>query len=109
MAGMDDCLVLLGRRIRSLRKKHGMTQEGLASLAEVSGKYLSEVERGETNPTAGLLNKIAHGLGVELQELFDFGHEATRDQLELEMIQLIKDASEERLRIAYRVTKDILR
>ncbi len=109
MAEQIESPVLLGRRIRSLRKLRGLTQEQLAASADVSGKYLSEVERGETNVTVLILDKLAQGLHVDIQELFDFGHEATRDRLEREIVALMKDASDDRLKILHRVALDILR
>jgi len=58
-------------RVRALRTELGMTLEALAAKCDVSRSMLSLVERGESSPTAIVLEKIATGLGVPLATLFD--------------------------------------
>jgi transcriptional regulator with XRE-family HTH domain len=60
----------IGARIRDLRAERSLTLDGLARLADVSRAMLSRIERGESSPTAQLLNKICGGLGVTLSVLF---------------------------------------
>jgi transcriptional regulator with XRE-family HTH domain len=60
----------IGARIRILRGEKGLSLEGLARLADVSRAMLSRVERGESSPTAQLLNKICGGLDTTLSTLF---------------------------------------
>ncbi|WP_119420090.1 helix-turn-helix domain-containing protein [Desertibaculum subflavum] len=60
----------IGARIHALRTARGLTLDGLARLSDVSRAMLSRIERGESSPTAQLLNKICGGLGVMLSALF---------------------------------------
>lgn len=60
----------IGRRIRALRAARGLSLDALAELSVVSRAMLSRVERGESSPTAQLLNRICGGLGVTLSALF---------------------------------------
>lgn len=60
----------IGARIRALRAGRDLTLDGLAALADVSRAMLSRIERGESSPTAQLLNRICGGLGVTLSALF---------------------------------------
>ena len=60
----------LGRRIRTLRKELGLTQEDLAFEVGVNRSYMGFIERGERNPSLAMLNKIAKALGVSLSVLF---------------------------------------
>lgn len=60
----------IGARIRELRTERGLTLDGLAHLADVSRAMLSRIERGESSPTAQLLNKVCGGLGTTLSVLF---------------------------------------
>jgi transcriptional regulator with XRE-family HTH domain len=62
--------IRLGGRIRTLRLERGLTLETLADKAEVSRAMLSRIERGESSPTAQMLNKVCGGLGVTLSALF---------------------------------------
>lgn len=60
----------IGNRIRSLRTDRNLTLDALARLADVSRAMLSRIERGESSPTAHLLNKICNGLHITLSALF---------------------------------------
>jgi transcriptional regulator with XRE-family HTH domain len=59
----------VGPIIKRLRRRSGLTLEQLASLSGVSRAMLSNVERGEKNPTLPLLANIAAGLEVNMSEL----------------------------------------
>jgi transcriptional regulator with XRE-family HTH domain len=57
--------------VRSLRTQSGLSLDALAAKCNVSRSMLSLVERGESSPTATVLERIATGLGVPLATLFD--------------------------------------
>jgi transcriptional regulator with XRE-family HTH domain len=63
----------LGRRVaenlRHRRKVRGMSLDDLAKASGVSRAALSQIETCKTNPTVGLLWKIAVGLGIPIAEL----------------------------------------
>ena len=61
----------IANRVRALRADLGMTLDALAAKCAVSRSMISLVERGESSPTAVVLEKIATGLGVPLATLFD--------------------------------------
>jgi transcriptional regulator with XRE-family HTH domain len=61
----------IATRVRALRTDLGMTLDALAAKCAVSRSMISLVERGESSPTAIVLEKIASGLGVPLATLFD--------------------------------------
>ncbi len=61
----------IASRVRFLRAKSGLTLDALAAKSDVSRSMISLVERGESSPTAVVLEKIATGLGVPLATLFD--------------------------------------
>jgi transcriptional regulator with XRE-family HTH domain len=58
-------------RVRALRAELGMSLEALAAKCDVSRSMLSLIERGESSPTAVVLEKISAGLAVPLASLFD--------------------------------------
>jgi transcriptional regulator with XRE-family HTH domain len=68
---MTEINVRIAARVRELRGKLEMSIEALAARCEVSRSMISLIERGETSPTAVVLEKIASGLGVTLASLFD--------------------------------------
>src|SRR5579863_571489 len=63
----------LGRRVaanlRQRRKGLGMSLDDLARSSGVSRAALSQIETCKSNPTVGVLWKIAGGLGVPIAEL----------------------------------------
>jgi transcriptional regulator with XRE-family HTH domain len=67
----QDINARIAGRVRALRSELGMTLDALAAKCDVSRSMLSLVERGESSPTAVVLEKIATGLGVPLAGLFD--------------------------------------
>ena len=71
-----DISVLLARRIRALRDARGYSLEALAASSGVSRSNISLIERGESSPTAVVLDKLAAALGVTLASLFE--HELAR-------------------------------
>lgn len=70
-AETQDINSRIAARVRSLRAERGLTLDALAAKCGVSRSMLSLVERGESSPTAVVLEKIATGLGVPLASLFD--------------------------------------
>src|SRR5271168_443305 len=63
-------LVFLGKRVRELRNRRGLTRKMLARESEVSERHLAQLEAGEGNVSIVLLRRIAAALNVSLVELF---------------------------------------
>jgi transcriptional regulator with XRE-family HTH domain len=68
----------LGREIRRLRKKYGMTVIALASQAGLSSGMLSKIENGLTSPSLSTIQALAAALNVSVTTLFR-RHERRRD------------------------------
>ena len=67
-SGLDQ---RIAERVRDLRAAQGLSLDLLASKSGVSRSMISLIERGESSPTAVVLEKLAAGLGVTLASLFD--------------------------------------
>jgi mannose-6-phosphate isomerase-like protein (cupin superfamily) len=63
----------VGARIRELRTMRRCTLRLIAERSGLSEGFLSQVERGQANPSLGSLQRIAEALGVEMIALFDSG------------------------------------
>jgi len=61
----------IATRLRALRDAQGLSLEALAERSKVSRSNISLIERGESSPTATVLDKLATALGVALADLFD--------------------------------------
>lgn len=68
---MDQLVNIVGMNIREIRKQKEMTQEDLAEQCGLQTSYVAGVERGERNITLQTMEKIANGLGVVAQQLFN--------------------------------------
>jgi transcriptional regulator with XRE-family HTH domain len=64
-----DLLSAIGDTLRAERTERGLTLKQVAEGAHVSVSYLAEIERGEKDPSSRVLESIARGLDVELNEL----------------------------------------
>jgi transcriptional regulator with XRE-family HTH domain len=56
---------LLGGNVRHYRKLKGMTQEQLALEAGMERSYVSDLERGQRNPSVRALGRLAKALRVQ--------------------------------------------
>ncbi len=61
----------IAQRVRDLRASKGWSLEAMAAASGISRSMISVIERGESSPTAVMLEKLAAGLGVPLASLFD--------------------------------------
>ena len=59
----------LGRRIRQLRKRAGMTQNDLARAGDFGRVTLARIEKGEQSPRFDTLQSIARGLRCPVEDL----------------------------------------
>ena len=68
---MDNINARIASRVRQLRADRGLALDALAESSGVSRSMISLIERGESSPTAVVLEKLATGLGVPLAALFN--------------------------------------
>jgi XRE family aerobic/anaerobic benzoate catabolism transcriptional regulator len=66
-------LTRLGERVRRLRHQRGMTRKTLAQHADVSERYLAQLESGEGNCSIVLLRRIAGAMNVPVTQLVTEG------------------------------------
>ena len=64
-----DMRKLVGRNVRRIRLKKGLTQERFSEISGFSQQYISGLERGRRNPTIVSLYELATALGVSHLEL----------------------------------------
>jgi transcriptional regulator with XRE-family HTH domain len=69
ISGPDDVSRRVSENLRRRRKLRDMSLDDLARASGVSRAALSQIETRKTNPTIGILWKIAVGLGLPFAEL----------------------------------------
>jgi XRE family transcriptional regulator, regulator of sulfur utilization len=67
--GAADLARRVAESLRAQRKKRDLSLDQLAGLTGVSRAALSQIETRKTNPTIGVLWKIASGLGIPFSDL----------------------------------------
>lgn len=65
-----DFLGFLGKRVRELRSRRGMTRKQMSREADISERHLAQLEGGEGNISVVLLQRIAVALHVPIANLF---------------------------------------
>ncbi|HEX2784542.1 MAG TPA: cupin domain-containing protein [Ilumatobacteraceae bacterium] len=78
-----DAQVLIGGRIRELRKAHGRTLQDVASVVGISVSYLSQIERDVSRLPIAVLKEIADTLGVHMNWFFPTGQQGAEEEREI--------------------------
>lgn len=99
----------LGTKIKRMRVKRGLTQETLSELVNISQRTLSGIEIGENFCTAETLDKIINALDTTPEELFALDHIKQEKDLISEICDSVKNLEGEKLEIAYKVVKGLLK
>lgn len=67
-----DALLLFGKRLSTLRKNLGWSQEKLALESGIARSYLSGVERGKRNIALLNIVRLAKTLNISAKDLLEF-------------------------------------
>ncbi len=69
----ETICIKLSKRIKNLREERGLTQEELAAMANISTKYLQNLE-GKNPKTASIitLEKLAKAFKLSISKLLHF-------------------------------------
>ncbi len=98
---MSNIKLLLGQRIRELRKSKGLTQERLAELVGIGPANISYIETGKFAPSIENFEKIAQALGVQPVELYMFEPLKSPKEIKAELFEAFEN-NEDLLRLVYK-------
>lgn len=62
--------ILIGKKLKSLRKSYGYTQEQLAEAIECSTRYIGNIEQDKSKPSYEYLVKICNVYHISLDMIF---------------------------------------
>ena len=96
--------ILLGRRIKELRKQRNLKQDELAEIINIATRNLSNIETGNCFPSPENLEKIAKAFNCKVMDLFDFEHQKEPEDLLNEIIKRINPVDTKKLRDIYKIT-----
>ena len=99
----------VGKRIRKLREEQNLTREELASKAEITTKFLYEVENGKKGLSASNLFKIATVLSSSCDYIL-LGVHRTDDENGIEQLysELLKGFDDEQCGIMVKILEILL-
>ncbi len=102
--------ILLGSRIKELRKNRGLSQEKLAEMVNIDPKHLSRIEVGRSFPSMDTLTEISKALKLELKDFFEFSHHGkSANEITKSICNLLEEASEEKRRLILKIVRAIVR
>jgi XRE family transcriptional regulator, aerobic/anaerobic benzoate catabolism transcriptional regulator len=109
-------LAAMGRQVREARERRGLARRALAQAADVSERYLAQLEAGDGNASVLLLRHVAQALGMPMAELLDprersseqrlirrFLERLPEHQLEEILFRLMRDFGEAGARRRWRI------
>lgn len=101
---------MLGARIKELRKMRGFTQDRLSEMVNIEPKHLSRIEVGSSYPSLDTLEKIAIALKADMKDFFEFDHHGkSAREIKRSINALLDDTDAEKLRIALKVVRAIVK
>lgn len=99
---------LIGIRIKTLRKKKGLSQEELAEKAHITSKHVSSIELGKENPTFETFLSLSVALDVEIWELLNVeGDDLSKKELESQISRQMRAADEKTLRLFLKIIQSL--
>ncbi len=98
---------LLGKRIKTIRKHRGLTQEKLSELIGIETGSLSGIESGRFFPSLHILDKMSEVLDVELVEFFKFPTIDISQNIDEELKNIIKDQNAQNKVLIYKIIKSV--
>ena len=84
---IDEIKREFGLRVRTLRKKKGLTQEQLADAVGKTVDTISNIERGVSSTRIDTAARLADALGVQLVDFFDFSLATASDRHKRRLMQ----------------------
>lgn len=107
----NDLYDNLGKKIKQLRIKHGLTQEQVADALAVTPGYISNVETGRSAMTLRMLMHFASISNVSLDHIIgsidDTYHDTALDHELKELISCLSIKEKENLILTIQIWKEV--
>jgi transcriptional regulator with XRE-family HTH domain len=104
-----EVMRLFGQRVREVRKKLELTLEQASERADLSAKFLGEVERGMRRPSFESIMALARALNVSPVTFFQFDEAAAHGTAVRQRIEeVLAGCTAEQLQQAYRILRAIV-
>ena len=102
-----DNKILLGKRIKELRKRNGFTQDYLAEKLSIEPRQLSKLETGRNYSSFETTIALLKTFNITFEELTNFEHLKTDENLKAKMFEELNRLDSEKLRYLYKITRNV--
>jgi transcriptional regulator with XRE-family HTH domain len=79
----------IGKKIKEVRKRKGLSQEELAESAKVNLRTIQRIENNESEPRGKTLNLICDVLDINVEDILDYGKHTDKNYLILFHLSVI--------------------
>ena len=98
---------LLGMRIKEFRENRKFTQDKLAEMVGIDPKHLSRIENGRNYPSFETLEKILDSLNVSYEDIFNYSHFITKDDMIEQINAKLSRLNDEKLTFIFKMVNEI--
>ena len=93
--------------LKRIRKSRKLTQEQLAEIVGVDFRYISFIENARSFPSCELIEKLSEALNVDYSDLFSFDENLSRQQYEMQLLEIVKLLDDKNLKTLLKIAKDL--
>ena len=97
----------IGQRIREVRTKRGMSQQDLATGADISLPHISEIELGKTQMRVSTLIRIAEALQISTDVLLRPNIPQVNSMYQTELQELIGDCTPAEMESIFKIVREM--
>ena len=94
--------------LERIRKSRKLTQEQLAEIVGVDFRYISFIENARSFPSCELIEKLSEALNVDYSDLFSFDENLSRQQYEMQLLEIVKLLDDKNLKTLLKIAKDLV-
>lgn len=94
--------------LKRIRKSRKLTQEQLAEIVGVDFRYISFIENARSFPSCELIEKLSEALNVDYSDLFSFDENLSRQQYEMQLLEIVKLLDDKSLKTVLKIAKDLV-
>ena len=105
---MEQRKKLIGKKIKEIRKRENLTQELFSEKIGIEPSSLSNIENGKSFPSMVTVINITDKFNVSFNDFFDTEYLINENDLEQEIINIIKKQSYKNKQLIFKIIKQFL-
>ena len=104
---MDPRIKDIGKRIKKVRKEHGLSQSDLADKMNVSTSYVSDIENGKINFSLDSIMRLTEALQIAADWLLQTDIPSVKNIHAAEIDNLLSDCSSSEAQLLIKMLKEM--